>query len=99
MIWTENPRVGAERGPVDSAPGHHSHSISNGYPMGGTRTVGMRVYGERIVDEFVWNSIAVPSSLNAIASKSSSGSEFNAPILCLCPTGKTKHWVAVGKIH
>jgi hypothetical protein len=21
---TENPRVGAERGPVDSAPGHHS---------------------------------------------------------------------------
>jgi len=41
---TENPRVGAERGPVDSAPGHHSHCFSNGYPMGGTRTVGNRVY-------------------------------------------------------
>ena len=26
---TENPRVGAERGPVDSAPGHHFSIIFN----------------------------------------------------------------------
>ncbi len=48
-IVLEGPRVGAERGPVDSAPGNHSHCFSNSYPMSGTRTVGNRVYGVRVV--------------------------------------------------
>ena len=53
---TENPRVGAEREPVESAPGNHSHCFSTGYPMGGTRTVGFRVFGGRFAAESVYPS-------------------------------------------